>query len=135
MKNSIICHTELDNEKIFEHDYPEINSLVEFFGVDIRVHSKEEYDYLVREKKSYIEDIDYFYRSLYSYTVKEKQEARRRYPAMCRSFWDTIEERLHDINNHLSVELSTKDIYTILLTTPKSIFKINFNSKLSHLNF
>lgn len=118
MKKSILDEF---NEILFEHDYPEINSLVEFFGVDIRVHSKEEYDYLEHEKKSYIEDIDYFYRSLYSYTVKEKQEARRRYPAMCRSFWDTIEERLHDINNHLSVELSTKDIYTILLTMKSTL--------------
>lgn len=69
MKKSILDEF---NEILFEHDYPEINSLVEFFGVDIRVHSKDEYDYLVREKKLYIEDIDYFYRSLYSYTVKEK---------------------------------------------------------------
>lgn len=118
MKKSILDEF---NEILFEHDYPEINSLVEFFGVDIRVRSKEEYDYLEREKKSYIEDIDYFYRSLYSYTVKEKQEARRRYPAMCKNFWDTIEERLFDINNHLSVELSTKDIYTILLTMKSTL--------------
>lgn len=62
------------NELLFEHDYPEINSLVEFFGVDIRVRSKEEYDYLERAKKSYIDDIEYFYRSLYSYSVAEKQE-------------------------------------------------------------
>ena len=118
MKKSILDEF---NEILFEHDYPEINSLVEFFGVDIRVHSKEEYDYLEREKKSYIDDIEYFYRSLFSYTVKEKQEARRHYPAMCKSFWDTIEERLQDINNHLSVELSTKDIYTILLTMKSTL--------------
>lgn len=118
MKKSILDEF---NEILFEHDYPEINSLVEFFGVDIRVHSKEEYDYLERAKKSYIEDIDYFYRSLYSYTAKEKQEARRRYPTMCKNFWDTIEERLLDINNHLSVELSTKDIYTILLTMKSTL--------------
>ena len=111
----------LFNEILFEHDYPEINSLVEFFGVDIRVHSKEEYDYLEREKKSYIDDIDTFYRSLYSYTVNEKREVRRRYPTMCGNFWDSIEERLHDINNHLSVELSTKDIYTILLTMKSTL--------------
>ena len=58
MKKSILDEF---NEILFEHDYPEINSLVEFFGVDIRVHSKEEYDYLEQAKKSYIEDIDYFY--------------------------------------------------------------------------
>lgn len=118
MKKSILDEF---NEILFEHDYPEINSLVEFFGVDIRVHSKEEYDYLEQAKKSYIEDIDYFYRSLYSYTVKEKQEVRRRYPTMCGNFWDSIEERLQDINNHLSVELSTKDIYTILLTMKSTL--------------
>ena len=109
------------NEILFEHDYPEINSLVEFFGIDIRVHSKEEYDYLEHEKKSYIKDIDYFYRSLYSYTINEKREAQRRYPTMCRNFWDSIEERLHDINNHLSSKLSAKDIYTILLTMKSTL--------------
>ena len=118
MKKSILDEF---NEILFEHDYPEINSLVEFFGVDIRVHSKEEYDYLEREKKSYIEDIDYFYRSLYSYTAKEKQEVRRRYPAMCGNFWDSIEERLQDINNNLSSKLSTKDISTILLTMKSTL--------------
>ena len=118
MKKSILDEF---NELLFEHDYPEINSLVEFFGIDIRVHSKEEYDYLERMKKSYIDDIEYFYRSLYSYTVNEKREAQRRYPAMCRNFWDSIEERLQDINNHLSVELTTADIYTILLTMKSTL--------------
>lgn len=118
MKKSILDQY---NELLFEHDYPEINSLVEFFGVDIRVRSKEEYDYLERAKKSYIEDIGYFYRSLYSYSVKEKREAQRRYPTMCKNFWDTIEERLQDINNYLSSKLSTKDIYTILLTMKSTL--------------
>lgn len=118
MKKSILDQY---NELLFEHDYPEINSLVDFFGVYIRVHSIEEYDYLEREKKSYISDVEYFYRSLFSYTVKEKQEAKRRYPNMCRNFWESIEERLFDINKHLSVELSTKDIYTILLTMKNTL--------------
>ena len=118
MKKSILDEF---NELLFEHDYPEINSLVEFFGVDIRVHSKEEYDYLKRTKKSYIDDIEYFYRSLYSYTVNEKREAQHRYPTMCKNFWDSIEERLQDINSHLSVELTTADIYTILLTMKSTL--------------
>lgn len=118
MKKSILDEF---NELLFDHDYPEINSLVEFFGVDIRVHSKDEYDYLERSKKSYIEDIEYFYRSLYSYSVNEKREAQRRYPTMCGNFWDSIKERLYDINNHLSVELSAKDIYTILLTMKSTL--------------
>lgn len=42
-------------------------------------------------------------------------------PTMCGNFWDSIEERLQDINNHLSVELSTKDIYTILLTMKSTL--------------
>lgn len=118
MKKSILDQY---NEILFEHDYPEINSLVEFFGVDIRVHSKEEYDYLECAKKSYIDDIEYFYRSLYSYKVNDKREAQRRYPTMCSYFWDSIEERLQDINNHLSIKLSTKDIYTILLTMKSTL--------------
>ena len=118
MKKSILNEF---NELLFEHDYPEINSLVEFFGVDIRVRSKDEYDYLERMKKSYIDDIEYFYRSLYSYSVNEKREAQRRYPTMCKNFWDSIEERLQDINNHLSVELSTADIYTIVLTMKSTL--------------
>lgn len=118
MKKSILDQY---NELLFEHDYPEINSLVEFFGVDIRVHSKEEYDYLESEKKSYIDDIEHFYKYLFSYTAKEKREAQRRYPTMCKNFWDSIEERLQDINNYLSVKLSTKDIYTILLTMKSTL--------------
>ena len=118
MKKSILDQY---NELLFEHDYPEINSLVEFFGVDIRVRSKEEYDYLECMKKSYIDDIEYFYRSLYSYTVNEKREAQHRYPTMCKNFWNSIEERLQDINNHLSVELTTADIYTILLTMKSTL--------------
>jgi hypothetical protein len=118
MKKSILDQY---NELLFEHDYPEINSLVEFFCVDIRVRSKEEYDYLKNEKKSYIDDIEHFYKYLFSYTVKEKREAQRRYPTMCKYFWDSIEERLQDINNNLSSKLSTKDISTILLTMKSTL--------------
>ena len=118
MKKSILDEF---NELLFEHDYPEINSLVVFFGVDIRVHSKEEYDYLECSKKSYIDDIEDFYKSLYSYSVNEKREAHRRYPTMCKNFWDSIEERLQDINNHLSIKLTTADIYTILLTMKSTL--------------
>lgn len=71
MKKSILDQY---NELLFEHDYPEINSLVDFFGVYIRVHSKEEYDYLERAKKSYISDIEYFYRSLFLILLKKNKK-------------------------------------------------------------
>jgi len=112
MKKSILDQY---NELLFEHDYPELNSLVDFFGVDIRVHSKDEYDYLARMKNSFIHDVEDFYSSFYLYETKEKKSSiSRRYPTLYKNFWDEMYDRLEGMNELISDKLLKINLKTIL---------------------